>query len=182
MIAVITANIWRAVAIAALTALFWQSNRIEGWVILNGLEQDIVELEAQVEAERKSHRETKSIYTQAQATAALQQELRVANVKVEQERIANEVSSNFRDRIATLDQRVLELSRARASSSRVTHTASVPSVPDATSGAVGSPNDLSLAERVDCIRQAIQLDELINFVEEQAGSDRFSPISVTPTP
>jgi hypothetical protein len=179
MIALFMANIWRAIAIAAVVAGLWQTNRIEGWVVLNGLEQDVADCEARTTAEIQSHQKTKSDYANAQRIAGLEQAVKVAAVEAEQERVTRERSNSYRDRIADLDRRMLELSGSRAELERLTGEPRLPDVPTSTDGVEAAPGDLAVAERVTCIRQAIQLDELINWTKDQAGSDRFSDIPVT---
>lgn len=179
MIALFTANLWRAAAIAAIAAGLWQTNRIEGWVILNGLEQDVADCQRAKTNETKAHQDTKNGYRSAQVIAELEQAVKVAGIEAEQERITQNVASNFRSRIAELDERVRELARTRAGSARAAGGGGVPVFSDASLGTEAASGDLAFDERVICIRQAIQLDELINWNEEQAGSDRFSDIPVT---
>lgn len=176
----ISANFWRAAALAAIAAGLIQTNRIEGWVILNGLEQDVEDCGAARLAEIQAHQVTKDDYADAQRIAALEQAVKVATVEAEQERVTRERSDSYRARIADLDRRLLELSGSRAGLERLAGEPGLPNLPGAPGGADGASGDLALAERVICIRQAIQLDELITWNEDQAGSDRFSDIPVTP--
>lgn len=176
----IEANLWRAAATLLLAlvlalggALFWQTNRIEGFVFVKGFEQKVAELEQSVKDERTAHQATKDTYTIAQRNIRLQHRVEVAEIEATQERITNDVASSYRRRLADLDQRVRQ-ERARASAGGVAGGADLPADTDAAGRAAAAPGDLALSEREICVRQAIQLDELITWNIEQAGSDRFS--------
>lgn len=175
----IQANLWRAAAtlllatnIAAITAWAWQTNLIEGFIFTEGYKSRVIRLEASVKEAREAHRQTKETYRIAQESIRNRHRAEVAEVEATQERITRNAASNYQRRIADLNDRLRRQTRAGASG--LAGGADLSGAPAASGGAAHPPGDLTGPERELCIRQAIQLDELINWAIEQAGSDRFS--------
>lgn len=109
--------------------------------------------------------ETVAGYRAAAIEAERIQQANLERVKSEQEAISNEVLSSYERRLA--DARRL-LAAAKTNPRRPAETG-MPSVPAATGGVDEATGDvLSDTERLIAAEQAIQLDELINWVARQA--------------
>ena len=158
----LTSKIFGSVAIALGIVVAMQSctiDRIEG-------ERDKAR---QLAADEKSaHVQTVSNYRAAAVEAARVQTANLVRVRAEQERISDEVTASFDSRLADARRRILRAESAAADPGRAGAT-SVPGTGDAADRADETPIDLlSPSERLIAAEQAIQLDELISWVERQA--------------
>lgn len=118
-----------------------------------------------------NHRTTKRSYAQAMADALRNERLRLARVKAEQERINDRAKETANARLAALRARYDSL---RGQTGKAVGSASgaepVPGLPTPAFGADAAPGEdgFSLSERYECSVNAVQLDELISWVEAQA--------------
>lgn len=122
-----------------------------------------------------NHRQTKANFRAAQARAAQLEAERLLRVEREQQEITDEVTADYRRRLADARARAEQL---RAEPGRTgEHPAGaadrdrLPAAGDAAGradGAAAHPG-LSDYERLVATEQAIQLDALISWVERQAG-------------
>lgn len=173
MIAAITGNLWRALALAlcGLVAALWV--QVHGLPIIGGgLKADLVSMTAANDANIKAHRQTKDNFRNAMADAQRREVFRLARVKAEQERINTDARISFDRRVAALRARYDGLrgeSGAGVAGSPI--GVAVPSVPGSPSGtdeATGA-DGFSLAERYEASIYATQLDELITWVAAQGA-------------
>lgn len=121
--------------------------------------------------EADNHRQTKANFIAATAEALRLEKARLARVKAEQERINHDRETSANARLAALrDQRDRLLSQARTGAASAAGGQPVPGLPLPAFGAdaATSENGLSLTERYECSVTAVQLDELISWVDAQA--------------
>lgn len=182
MWAALTGNLWRAGAIALAGICLGLLVQIHGVPVLGGgliAERDAaiaatVIARRERDAERAAHQATKDQYQEAQAQAARDETLRLARVKGEQERISTDVAENYARRLADYRARYEQLRRQAAAAAGTAGGSAggepVPGVRDAAPGAdaPACADGLSLDQRWDATRQALQLDELISWIERQA--------------
>lgn len=120
--------------------------------------------------EADNHRKTKANFRQAMADAQRREVFRLARVRAEYERNNERAQERFNDRLALLRSRYDSLRRQRG---KVVGSASgaepVPGLPNPafSADAATGEDGLSLAERYQCSVSALQLDELILWVEAQ---------------
>lgn len=125
-------------------------------------------------AEKSAHQQTKADYRKAQAEAGRLEQARLARVKAQQQEITDEVVADFERRIADARARAGELrdeALARAGADGAAGGERVPAAGDAAGRTDEAPGDRGFpaAERLIATEQAIQLDELISWVERQFG-------------
>ncbi|HEU5482166.1 MAG TPA: hypothetical protein VFU80_03605 [Sphingomicrobium sp.] len=154
-------------AVLALALLIHDRNR---W---KAKTEDYVELLA---AEGASHDATAANYRAAAEQARRQDAENLARVKAEQAAINERTENDFQSRIAAARATAERLRRDAGSAPadrRAGGTARVPGLPAAANGASqgAGENGLSDTERLIATEQAIQLDELINWVRRQAAVD-----------
>lgn len=140
------------------------------------LRVDLAETEIQLDTEVENHRQTKENYEAAQVIAARMQKERIARVKREQERITANVVSNYKARLDAVTDRADRLrtqAANRASADGAAIRLRLPEASGTATGVDGATGDyqLSIDEREIATKQAIQLDELITWVQEQFRVD-----------
>lgn len=173
--AFLSANLWRAAALALLGVVVALLIQIHGLPIIGG--GLIARLDRMTELRRieaENHRTTKRTYAQAMAAARQNEVLRLARVRAEQERINNRAQEDFDRRFAALRARYDGLRRqSRKAAGSQGGAEPVPGLPVPAFGAdaEASSDGLSLEERYECSVTAIQLDELITWVEAQTSID-----------
>lgn len=171
MIAFLAMNPWRAAALALLGIIIALLIQIHGLPVLGG--GLIAKLDRMAELRRveaDNHRQTKANFIAATAEALRLETARLARVKAEQERINHDREESANARLAALrDQRDRLLSQARARAASAAGGQPVPGLPIPAFGAdaAASEDGLSLAERYECSVSAVQLDELISWVDAQ---------------
>lgn len=174
MLQLLTGPFWKYASIGLFALLTLQTARIEGFLFIDGFkdtiaeqEASIAQLEDQIEEEREAHRKTKDNYRAAQELAQAENIRHVAEIEATQQEVTNNVANSYRARIADLQRRVFDNQQARATAQGSSDPAGVSRIPNSTDGADGAPGYLTFDERLVCIEQGIQLDELINWVESQ---------------
>lgn len=121
--------------------------------------------------EADNHRKSKDNFRRAMADAQRLEVFRLARVKAEYERNNERAKERFNDRLALLRSRYDELrAKAGAGSTGATGGVEMSALPHPAFGADAATGEdgLSLAERYQCSVSALQLDELISWVEAQA--------------
>ena len=132
--------------------------------------------------ERRAHQQTKRDYAAAQLAARELEEKRLARVAAEQETITNDVTQDYRARLAaarsTAERLRHQLAQAGADAGGTAGAVDLPGAGSAAGGAAAPAGDRRLPFgageldwRLTATEQAIQLDELINWVERQAAVD-----------
>lgn len=132
--------------------------------------------------ERANHQLTKRNYALAQLAARRLEEQRLARVAAEQETITDDVAKDYRARLADARGAAERLrgQLARTGDGASGSAAAIPmsGAGGAAGGAAAPPGSDrlpfgadELAWRLKATEQAIQLDELINWVERQAAVD-----------
>lgn len=168
-------NLWRTATLALLGVVLALLMEIHGLPVIGG--GLIGKLDRMTELRRieaENHRKTKAYFAQAMADALRNEKLRLARVRAEQERINASAEKDYSSRLAALRARYDSL---RGQSGKVIGgqggTEPVPGLPIPAFGAdaAASEDGLSLAERYACSANAIQLDELISWVEAQTAVD-----------
>lgn len=136
---------------------------------------------AERDAEVAAHRQTKLNYRAAQDEAARLERERIERVKAEQQEITDEVTTDFRRRLADARARAEQLRDKLARPGE--HPAGapggepLPGTSDAAGGSDEAPGDhrLSLHERLIATEQALQLEALIEWNERQARVETNAP-------
>jgi hypothetical protein len=146
---------WQSTSVLLLVACAWL------WRANNGLHDTI-------RTERARYAETVAGYKNAAAEAAAIQAHNLARVKVAQAEINERVSNDYQARI---DAARATADRLRRTSGQISNPAV--GMPAASEGpariAQAAQDGFSLAQRLTAQEQAIQLDELINWVEAQSS-------------
>ena len=132
---------------------------------------------ALLSAERSAHSATVANYRAAAEQARNSDAANAARVKADQAAISERTSNDFESRIAAARARSERLRSGAGSAAADTRSggaAPVPAVPTAAEGtAQGAGEDgLPQADQMIATEQAIQLDELIKWVERQAAVPR----------
>lgn len=136
--------------------------------------------EAHSKLEASNHRQTKTNYRTAQATAARLEAQRLAAATARQEGITDAVKQDYAARLAALRARYERLrAQSRAGAAGTASGIAVPGIPE-TPGRADGAADIRLAgadglepgERLRAAEQALQLDALIDWVERQQAADR----------
>jgi len=126
-------------------------------------------------AERGAHSATVAGYRAAAAQARAADAANAARVKADQAAINERTADDYQDRIAAARAAAGSLRRITASASHpgAGRATPVPGLPVAAPGVAESANEngLSQPERLIATEQAIQLDELIQWVRAQGQVD-----------
>jgi len=174
-IGAVAARIYAGVAIAAGLALAVQTARIEGLPLIGGgLKAALADAHDDLRAERKAHRLTIDAYRTAQANAARAEQLRIANVRRQQQEISDHAMQDYTRALADLRARYERLRRGFAAGAAGAPGAEpMPGLSDAARGADAAPggDGFSLERRLIASEQALQLDALIAWVAAQARVD-----------
>jgi len=173
MIASITGNLWRALALAlcGLVAALWV--QIHGLPIIGGgLVADLASMTALRKAEADNHRATKDSIRKAMADAQRREVFRLARVRAEQERESTNAEASYNRRFADLRAHYDRLrGKARTGAESAAGGQPVPGLPAPAFGADAAPGADRLSLELECSANALQLDELITWVERQAAID-----------
>jgi hypothetical protein len=153
------------------------------YVIDPGLRDDIADQKRKLSAERTAHAETILSFRRAAHEAEREQQANLARVEAQQEAINDGIKRSYEARLGDLRARAANLSErlrgelAAAEHSGASRAVGLPGLPAAAgraagaAGAAGLPvaAPLNLEERLLASEQALRLDELISWVEAQAG-------------
>jgi hypothetical protein len=167
----ITGNLWRAacaVLVGLLLALWVQLHGLP--IIGGGLVSRLERMTQLRQDEAASHRTTKANFRNAMAEAKRLEVFRLTRVKAEQQRINTHAQDDYERRLAVLRSRYDGL--RRQSGARVTSAASgvdVPGLPLPAFGPDATPDADGLSAALMCSTYAVQLDELISWVERQSA-------------
>ncbi len=146
---------WQSAAVFLLVACAWL------WRANNGLHDAI-------KAERAAHVQTVANYRAAQAKAELAQKANLARVSNQQRNITDETLDGYNRRVADLRARYQRLlAQGNRSTSGSSDLPAVPGRPAAVD-AKAHENGLSPQDALIASEQALQLDELITWVERQS--------------
>lgn len=177
---------------AALTFGAVQTVRLEGleiWPLsIEGWIAKADRFETERDDERSAHRQTKDDYRAAQLAAAKMETDRLERVARQQKDITSAIEVDYRGRLADARaraERLREELRNRAGAARSGGTVSVSRVPGTAGGSdpaagdhrlpAGVSFDRSPAEQLErdlvATQQALQLDALIDWIEQQATVD-----------
>lgn len=175
----VRAAIEASVALLLLLALAIQTARIDGFEIwpvhVHGLKQQLADSKAQTKAVQAAFDQTVAGYRAAAAQAKAEDAANAARVRAEQTKINQESSNAYEDRIAAARASAERLRQqlASAGNSGLRSRAPVSGVSTAASGSAqaSSEDGFSVSDRLTATEQAIQLDELIKWVNKQAGVD-----------
>jgi hypothetical protein len=157
-----------AVSLALALLLVIQKAEIRHWKKQSG------ELEQLYSKERAAHAGTIANYRAAADAARAADAANLERVSAEQRSINERTEHDFEARLAaarTLAQRLR--GQAAAADPGARGAASVPGLPAPAGGPVASSGEDGLpdSDRLLATEQAIQLDELINWIREQAAVD-----------
>ena len=152
----------------AAAALLWLVQSRDHW------REEARSNAALVQAERAAHETTVANYRAAADQARRDDAANLARVTAEQAQINERTSNDFETRIASAraDARRLRADDAAARADpRVGGTAPVPGLPASPEGAseAAAEDGFPQSDRLIATEQAIQLDELINWVKAQAA-------------
>jgi len=171
MITAITGNLWRALSAFLGGLVVMLLIQIHGLPIIGGgLVSRLERMTALNDANVKSHRTTKDTFRQAMADAQRREVFRLARVKAEVERNNERAKERFNDRIALLRARYDSLrAKDRASVASAAGGVAMSSLPTPTFGTDETAFEDGLSAALMCSTYAVQLDELISWVEAQAA-------------
>ncbi len=171
MIAAITGNLWRAAALLLAGCALSLIIQIHGLPFIGGgLVADLASMTALRKAEADNHRKTKDSIRTAMLDAQRREVFRLARVKAEQERENTNAAVSYNRRLADLRAHYDRLRRdARAGAESATGGQSVPGLPAPAFGADAATGADRLSVELECSANALQLDELITWVERQAA-------------
>lgn len=165
-------DLWRTAALALLGMCVSMALWIFGLPLIGGgLLAKLDRITALNASNVESHRATKRFYRAAMEQAQRLEQARLARVAAEQERINDRAQEDYDRRLAALRARYDSLrAQGRASAAGAAGGEQVPALPYPAFGpdAAAGTDGLSLAERYECSATAIQLDELISWVEDQS--------------
>lgn len=204
MTAPIVAKILGGVAAAAIAFGLVQTVRIEGAFcrdvkvgekpacVVRGFKQEIATIRIdldQVRAHRdlevEKHKATKRTYAEAQREAERLEAERLARVEAQQKEITDDRFQSYERRLAGARADAARLrDRLRAGGAGAGGAAAglaVPGFPAAAGEADGAPGGDGLSRALIATAQAIQLDELISWIEDQARIDNTAS-RATPGP
>jgi hypothetical protein len=176
---ILTSKIFLGTTVLFALGFAVQTGRIELYFKpeIKTIRIDLEKAQARTMAEIATHKATKEAYRRAQAEAALAEAQRIARVVTEQEEITDAVTAEYGARLADARARYERLRRqaggAGAGPAGAGSGEPVSAAGDPASGADGEAGDhgLSLDERWVATQQAIQLDALISWVEQQSVVD-----------
>lgn len=171
MIPFLGANLWRSLALVStgvcISLLMW----IFGLPIIGGGLLAKVDRLADLNAQNvAAHRQTKQNFRDAIAEAQRLEQARLARVRAEQERINDRAQESYDRRLADLRARYERLrAEGRTGVASAAGTEPMPALPYPAFGTdeEAGTDGLSLTERYECSVTAVQLDELISWVEDQ---------------
>lgn len=139
-------------------------------IIGGGLVSRLERMTALNDANVKSHRKTKDTFRAAMADAQRREVFRLARVKAEQDRINDHAQDDYERRLAALRTRYDGLRRERgANATSAAGGVDVSGLPIPAFGADATPDADGLSTALMCSTYAVQLDELISWVEAQAA-------------
>lgn len=161
LLGVVTRNPWPCAVVASLclAAWFWHGKN-EAVDRGNAFKQVAVD-------EIQAHKATKTAYVNAQKQAAALETARLNRVKAIQESINDTSKESYSRRIADADERYRVRAQVRTSADGKAGSVAVPGVSPAAGGTAQAPGD-ELSWQLTAEKQAIQLDELISWVQRQA--------------
>ena len=173
---------WQAALIVAAAWIAWaQLVTIPGRDATIADQAEMIAVRtAERDQEKAAHRQTKLDYAAAQLAARVLEEQRLARVAAEQETISDDVTQDYRARLAaarsSAERLRQQLAQGGAGAGRSTAAVDLPGAGGTAGGADAPSGDRRLpfdADELDwrltATEQAIQLDELINWVERQGG-------------
>lgn len=171
MIALITGNLWRALAAFLAGLVVVLLIQIHGLPIIGGgLLARLERMTALNDANVKSHRQTKDNFRAAMADARRREVFRLARVKAEQDRINNHAQDDYERRLTALRTRYDSLRRqSGTSATSAAGGVDVSGLPKPAFGSDAAPDADGLSAALMCSTYALQLDELISWVEAQAA-------------
>ena len=171
MIPFITSNLWRALSAFLAGLVVMLLIQIHGLPIIGGgLVSRLERMTALNDANVKSHRQTKDTFRAAMADAQRREVFRLARVKAEQDRINDHAQDDYERRLAALRTRYDGLRRERgANATSAAGGVDVPGLPVPAFGADAATDADGLSAALMCSTYAVQLDELISWVEAQAA-------------
>lgn len=171
MIALITGNLWRALAAFLAGLVVVLLIQIHGLPIIGGgLLARLERMTALNDANVKSHRQTKDNFRAAMADAQRREVFRLARVKAETERNNDARETAVNARLAALRARYDSLRRqSGTSATSAAGGIDVSGLPVPAFGADATPDTDGLSTALMCSSYAVQLDELISWVEAQAA-------------
>lgn len=164
LLGTVTQYPWQAGCIALLIASVW---------LYSGKQSALADRDsarAEAKAQAKAHRATIELYEAAQRAAKEKEAARLARVKAQQEKVTEDVSKDYRQRIADLHARYQRLRDNQAPGSEANGFA-VSGISDTARGSDAAPGQDGLSDRLICSIQSTQLDELITWVERQTAID-----------
>lgn len=188
-----------AVVIASLASGVVQTVRLEGLKVgpfaVTGWIAKAKAREAERDAERTAHQTTKDEYRAAQAQAALLEAARLKRVRQQQEEITNAIEKDYRGQLADLGARAERLrtqlraraepagppagergaplrnTAGRADGATGDHRLSSAGGEPARIGPLHRTAEEQLERDIVATQQALQLDALIDWVEQQTAID-----------
>jgi hypothetical protein len=171
MIAAITGNLWRALSAFLAGLVVMLAVQVYGFPLLHkGLIAQLESMTALNTSNVNSHRKTKDNFRAAMAEAQRLEVFRLARVKAEQQRINEHAQVDYDRRIAALRARYDGLrAKGRTSVASAAGGVSVPSLPVPAFGFDATTDTDGLSAALMCSTYAVQLDELITWVEAQAA-------------
>jgi len=171
MIAAITGNLWRALSAFLAGLVVMLLIQIHGLPIIGGgLVSRLERMTALNTSNVKSHRTTKDNFRAAMADAQRREVFRLARVKAEQDRINDHAEQDYERRLAALRSRYDGLrAKGRTSATSAAGGVDVSGLPKPAFGADAAPDADGLSAALECSTYAVQLDELISWVEAQAA-------------
>lgn len=139
-------------------------------IIGGGLVSRLERITALNDANVKSHRQTKDNFRAAMADAQRREVFRLARVKAETERNNDARETAVNARLTALRTRYDSLRRqSGANATSATGGVDVSGLPVPAFGADATPDADGLSAALMCSTYAVQLDELISWVEAQAA-------------
>ena len=169
--AAITGNLWRALSAFLAGLVVMLLIQIHGLPIIGGGLVSRLERMTQLrQDEAASHRKTKDNFRAAMADAQRREVFRLARVRSEYERNNERAKERFNDRIALLRSRYDGLrAKDRTNATSAAGGVDVSGLPVPAFGADAAPDADGLSTALMCSTYAVQLDELISWVEAQAA-------------
>jgi len=171
VIAAITGNLWRALSAFLGGLVVVLLIQIHGLPFIGGGLVSRLERMTQLrQDEAASHRKTKDTFRAAMAEAQRREVFRLARVKAEQDRINDHAQDDYERRLAALRSLYDGLRRERgANATSAAGGVDVSGLPKPAFGADAAPDADGLSTALMCSTYAVQLDELISWVEAQAA-------------
>jgi hypothetical protein len=171
ILATLKSKAWQIVSgiLAGIVLMLWV--QLHGLPIIGGGMVSRLERMTQLrQDEAASHRTTKDNFRRAMAEAKRLEVFRLTRVKAEQQRISDHAQDDYERRLDALRTRYDGL--RRQSGAHVTSAAGsldVSGLPKPAFGADATPDADGLSAALMCSTYAVQLDELISWVERQSA-------------